>query len=92
MNDLVRAAEFYRLSAEQGYSSGQFKFGWCLENGSGVVKDLVRAAEFYRLSAEQGHSSGQFNLGRITAIWMPRMRTGGARLPGADSDPKAVSA
>jgi TPR repeat protein len=47
--DFVRAAEYYRLSAEQGNADGQFNFGVCLENGSGVDKDLIRAAEYYRL-------------------------------------------
>jgi TPR repeat protein len=28
---LVRAAEFYRLSAEQGNADGQLNFGFCLD-------------------------------------------------------------
>jgi TPR repeat protein len=58
-----RAVEYYRLSAEQGNSYGQYAFGQCLENGIGVEKDLKRAAEYYRLSAEQNNSQGQYNFG-----------------------------
>jgi hypothetical protein len=57
--DLVRAAEFYRLSAEQGDADAQFNFGRCLENGLGVEQDLIRAAEFYRLSAGQANPYGE---------------------------------
>jgi TPR repeat protein len=56
---LIRAAEYYRLSADQGNSYGQSAFGRCLENGLGIGKDLIRAAEYYRLSAEQGNSDAQ---------------------------------
>jgi TPR repeat protein len=62
--DLIRAAEFYRLSTEQGNSNGQNHFGYCLERGMGVEKDLIRAAEYYRLSEEQRNSDGRYNLGR----------------------------
>jgi uncharacterized protein YegL len=63
VKDLVRAAEYYRLSAEQGDASGQNNFGICLQHGFGVEKDLVRAAEYYLLSAEQRNASGQNNFG-----------------------------
>jgi TPR repeat protein len=60
---LIRAAEYYKLSADQGNSSGQCKYGVCLQNGLGITKDLSGAAEYYRLSADQGNSSGQCNFG-----------------------------
>jgi hypothetical protein len=65
--DLIRAAEYYRLSAEQGNSDGQDNFGFCLFHGRGVAQDLIRAAEYYRLSAEQGNSSGQNHFGLCLA-------------------------
>jgi TPR repeat protein len=34
--DWIRAAEYYRLSAEQKNSRGQFLFGICLVNGDGA--------------------------------------------------------
>jgi TPR repeat protein len=51
----IRAAEFFRGSAEQGHADEQWQFGCCLELGHDVAQDLVRAAEFSRLSAEHGH-------------------------------------
>jgi TPR repeat protein len=53
--DLIRYAEYHRLSAEQGHSSGQYNFGRCLENGIGVEDYLNRCAQSYQLSTEQGN-------------------------------------
>jgi hypothetical protein len=41
--DLVQAVEYYRLSAEQRNSNGQYNFGRCLEFG--IEKDLVRVVQ-----------------------------------------------
>jgi hypothetical protein len=46
--DVKRAAEYYRLSADQGHWEAHCAFGRCLENGIGIEKDLVRSAEYYR--------------------------------------------
>jgi TPR repeat protein len=57
------AAEYYRLSAEQGNAKGQYWFGHCLVHGRGIKQDLIRRAEYYRLSAGQGNARGQYNFG-----------------------------
>jgi TPR repeat protein len=59
---LIRAAEYHRLSREQGNAEGQCYFGNVfLETGRGVDQYLICAAEYYCLSAEQGNADGQFN-------------------------------
>jgi TPR repeat protein len=45
--DLIRGAEYYRLSAEQGNAVGQYNFAVCLENGTGTGTDLTMARHSY---------------------------------------------
>jgi TPR repeat protein len=56
--DFASAAKYYRLSADQGNSAGQWHYGFCLEYGNGVSIDLASAIEYYRLSADQGNPMG----------------------------------
>jgi hypothetical protein len=42
---LVCAAEYYRLSAEQGNADGRLLFGACLENGGGIGKERVMVTQ-----------------------------------------------
>src|SRR5256885_725545 len=62
-NDEVKAFEWYKKSAEQGFSNAQCNLGVCYANGIGVKKDEVKAFEWYKKSAEQGFSNAQYNLG-----------------------------
>ncbi len=62
-NDYDKAVEWYRKSAEQGNSDGQWRLGNCYAFGRGVDKDYGKAAEWYRKSAEQGNSKAQWRLG-----------------------------
>ncbi len=61
--DLVKAVEYYRLAAEQGYARGQNLLGWCYDNGLGVDQNYQEAVKWYRLAAEQGNALAQNNLG-----------------------------
>jgi TPR repeat protein len=58
-----KAAQYYKLSANQGHSGGQFCYGLCLEHGQGVSMNYSEAAKYYKLSANQGHSFGQYFYG-----------------------------
>jgi TPR repeat protein len=55
------AAKYYKLSADQGNSSGQCDYACCLQSGIGVSMNPSEAAKYYKLSADQGNSSGQCN-------------------------------
>jgi TPR repeat protein len=63
--DLPKAVELYKQSAEQGNADGQSSFGRCLEHGICVTRDLRLAAEFYKRAAEQGNAYGQFCFVRL---------------------------
>jgi len=63
VKDMVRAAESYTKSAEQGISNAMCTLGYFYSNGLGVTKDLTKTFELYKQSALLGHSMGMFNLG-----------------------------
>ena len=52
--ETVRGADLLRISAESGYTTGQFIYGMCCEEGRGVEKDLAEAAGWYRRAAKSG--------------------------------------
>jgi len=51
--DLKTAIDFYRLSANDGYSSAQNSLGNAYLKGVGVKKDLKTAIYYYKLAAKQ---------------------------------------
>jgi TPR repeat protein len=53
------AADYFRLSADQGNAEGQFAYGKSLSNGDGVVMDKSLAAHYFKLSADQGNAHAQ---------------------------------
>jgi len=57
--DYVKAAFWYRKSAEQDHSRGQANLGFLFENGLGVEKNYEEAAKWYYLAACQGNDSAQ---------------------------------
>ncbi len=61
--DLARAYNWYRKSADQGFAEAQFSLGIMYENGRGVDRNDMKAASWYRQAAEQGHPGALNNLG-----------------------------
>ena len=55
---MEKAVEWYRKSAEQNDSRGQYALGTMYEDGLVVPKDYEKAVEWYRKSAEQGNTDG----------------------------------
>ncbi|KAI9205530.1 uncharacterized protein BJ171DRAFT_567310 [Polychytrium aggregatum] len=53
--DVAKAAEWYRLSADQGNRYGQSCLGVDYLDGRGVAKDMDTAIVWLRKSADQGH-------------------------------------
>lgn len=63
--DYVEAVRLYRLSAEQGNSSGQCNLGFMYENGYGVSKDYAEALKWYQLASAQGHERAKEAIKRL---------------------------
>ena len=61
--DLVEAAKWLTLAAEQGYAPAQNNLAVCYATGAGVPKDQAKAIEWIRKSAEQGYARAQCYLG-----------------------------
>jgi TPR repeat protein len=61
--DPVKAMEWYRKAAEQGYAAAQRNLGWMYDQGRGVAEDPVKAAEWYHKAAVQGDADAQRSLG-----------------------------
>jgi TPR repeat protein len=57
------AAHLYKIDADQGDSSAQSSYGFCLQKGKGVPINQSTAASYFKLSADQGNRSAQFNYG-----------------------------
>jgi TPR repeat protein len=72
--DYIKAVEWYRKAAEQGYAHAQYRLGYCYGKGMGVPKDLVKAVELIRKAADQEFDEAQYMLSHIYyhGIGVPR--------------------
>ena len=61
--DYAKAAEMYRLAADQGHAQAQASLGWMYAEGQGVPKDDAEALKWYRKAADQGDVWAQHDLG-----------------------------
>lgn len=52
-----------QTQAERGDAEAQFRMGYSLAHGEGVVQNDAEAVRWYRLGAEQGNATAQNNLG-----------------------------
>ena len=50
-----RAAELWRIAAEEGDAHAQYSLGLCYADGEGVAEDKAEAVKWFRKAAEQGH-------------------------------------
>ncbi|CAN2390197.1 hypothetical protein PRIEUP_LOCUS233, partial [Pristimantis euphronides] len=62
--DYRTAFQFFRESAETGYSKAQYNAAVCYEKGKGVGKDMAKAAELYLLAARGGHQQAKYYYAR----------------------------
>ena len=63
----TRAAQYFKISAEQGDARGQNAYGEVLAMGAGVRRNFLEASRWFARAAEQGHATAQFNLGYLYA-------------------------
>mmetsp|Transcript_38598 Transcript_38598/g.106283 ORF Transcript_38598/g.106283 Transcript_38598/m.106283 type:complete len:324 (-) Transcript_38598:115-1086(-) len=60
--DNTMAAHFYRIAAEGGHATAQWRLGELCEFGRGVPQNDEEAASWYRRAAETGHKHAQSGL------------------------------
>jgi TPR repeat protein len=51
----TEGAEYFKLSADQGHSDGQYRSGRCLMKGNGVTPDSADAVKYFQLSVDNVH-------------------------------------
>ena len=61
----VKAVEWWRKAADQGYAPCQHNLGVAYIMGKGVAQSDHKAAEFYRKAAEQCHAGAQVGLAEL---------------------------
>ena len=57
--DQKKAAELYRLAADQNHTNAQFSLGTMYENGEGVERSLEEAYFWYSLAEKQNDKDAQ---------------------------------
>jgi TPR repeat protein len=61
----LKAVEWYKKSASQGFDKAQFNLALMLEEGDGVKQDIKQAIIYYKKASEQGFSKAMYNLGLL---------------------------
>jgi TPR repeat protein len=61
--DKVKAVEYYRIAANQGFARAQVNLGYMYSNGYGVECDKAQAVKYYKMAADQGYTNAFTNLG-----------------------------
>jgi TPR repeat protein len=61
------AFRYYALSADQGYTPGEFNLGCCYHNGIGTEVDLGKARFWFERAAAKGHERAIKILARLDA-------------------------
>ena len=84
--DEVKAAEYYRLGADQGDAEAAYSMGICYHTGSGVAKDEDKAVACYVKAAGQGHLEAQKSLARRFKESQPALATRFCRLAAEQGD------
>jgi TPR repeat protein len=63
--NFAKAAEYFKLSADQKNPYAQYALGQMYFEGKGVTKNIGKAMRLLRLAAEQGHRKAQYLIGGI---------------------------
>jgi TPR repeat protein len=65
--DEVRAAELFKLAAEQEHTHGLFMYGDCLLEGVGCARDGALAVRYIHAAADRGHRGARSRLMALLA-------------------------
>ncbi len=62
MRSIIRAVDFYSLSAKQHHPQAQYYLGQCYEEGRGIDQDRKKAIRLYKASKKQGNLDAAMKL------------------------------
>jgi hypothetical protein len=65
--DDVKATNWFRYAARQGYAPAQYNLGRLYETGIGVKEDKTIAIELYQIAAKQGNEEAQLRLKKLNS-------------------------
>lgn len=65
--DEVRAAQLFKLAAEQDHTHGLFMYGDCLLEGVGCARDAALALRYIHAAADRGHRGARSRLMALLA-------------------------
>ena len=63
--DIIRAAQYYQKSAEQGDVNGMVSYARCLRYGKGVAINMVQALQLFTSAAAKGDTDADDELGTL---------------------------
>jgi len=63
----VKAAEYWRKSAEQGYAPAEAATGYAFGTGKGMGRNIASAIMWYRKAADQGYALAEYAMGNFYA-------------------------
>ncbi|CAG8662240.1 10594_t:CDS:2, partial [Ambispora gerdemannii] len=64
-NTIVRAAQYFKETADMDMPEAQLRYGNCLWNGEGIEKNGSLAVEYFLKSADNGNSTAMYNVGNM---------------------------
>lgn len=64
--DYNQSAEWFKRSAQQGYSKAQYKIGLMYARGVGVCKDYIKAYAWLKVAASQGSEKAMTCLAKLS--------------------------
>jgi TPR repeat protein len=86
--DDVKAAQYSRLAADQGFAEAQTYLGRSYSHGKGIPQDIAQAVFWLRKAAAQNNAEALFLLGRLTidGTGLTEDAVAGARMVRAAAD------
>ncbi|CAG8462662.1 12078_t:CDS:2 [Ambispora gerdemannii] len=64
-NTIVRAAQYFKETADMDVPEAQLRYGHCLWKGEGIEKNGSLAVEYFLKSAHNGNSTAMYNVGNM---------------------------
>ncbi|CAG8613171.1 10123_t:CDS:2 [Ambispora leptoticha] len=89
---IIRAARFFKETADMDLPEAQLRYGHCLWKREGVEKDVIEAVAYFEKSADNGNSTAIYNVGNMYYNGIQNIEKGAyyLRLAALKGQPKAI--